>query len=312
MRPGRRPRRTAETGIKPLETDDIPADRHVLIAGPTASGKSALALRLAERQGGVIVNADAVQVHRAWRVLSARPAPEEEARAPHALYGHLAPEEEYSVGQWLRDLEPLLASGERLILVGGTGLYFSALTEGLAEIPPVPTEVRAEAAERLAEGGAAALLAGIDAETAARIDRANPARVRRAWEVLRATGRGLARWQDETGPPRLPRAETVALRIDAPRDWLAARIARRFDAMLEAGALDEARAALPWWRHDLPAAKAIGAPELVAHLRGEMTLDEARDRAVTATRRFAKRQRTWFRARMGAWHGIDARTLPRA
>jgi tRNA dimethylallyltransferase len=136
--------------------------------------------------------------------------------------------------------------------------------------------------------------------------------VRRAWEVLHATGRGLAQWQDETGPPRLPLERTVALRVDAPRDWLAERIARRFDAMLAAGALDEARALLPYWRHDLPAAKAIGAPELVAHLRGDMTLDEARARAVTATRRFAKRQRTWFRARMGAWHGIDARTLPRA
>mgnify|MGYP003563561063 FL=1 len=295
-----------------MDTNDIPADRHVLIAGPTASGKSALALGIAERQGGVIVNADAVQVHRAWRVLSARPSEDEEARAPHALYGHLAPEEEYSVGQWLRDLEPLLASGARLILVGGTGLYFSALTEGLAEIPPVPAEVRARAAERLAEGGAPALLAGIDAETAARIDRANPARVRRAWEVLHATGRGLAQWQDETGPPRLPLDQTVALRVDAPRDWLAERIARRFDAMLAAGALDEARALLPYWRHDLPAAKAIGAPELVAHLRGDMTLDDARERAVTATRRYAKRQRTWFRARMGEWHGIDARTLPRA
>lgn len=295
-----------------MEIEDIPADRHVLIAGPTASGKSALALRLAERQGGVIVNADAVQVHRVWRVLSARPAPAEEARAPHALYGFLAPEAEYSVGQWLRDLEPRLHGGDRLILVGGTGLYFSALTEGLADIPAIPEPVRAEAAERIAEGGTAALLAELDAATASRIDRANPARVRRAWEVLRATGRGLAQWQDETGPPRLPLGDTAPLRIDAPRDWLATRIERRFDAMLAQGALDEVRAVLPIWRGDLPASKAIGAPELVAHLQDGIPLEDARAQAVAATHRFAKRQRTWFRARMRAWHGVDARGLPRA
>ncbi|WP_233495474.1 tRNA (adenosine(37)-N6)-dimethylallyltransferase MiaA [Rhodosalinus halophilus] len=288
---------------------NLPADRHVLIAGPTASGKSALALALAERQGGVIVNADAIQVYRCWRVLSARPSAEEEARAPHALYGFLDAGADYSVGQWLRDLAPLLRSGARLIVTGGTGLYFSALTEGLAEIPPVPDDIRAEARARRDEHGIAHLLAELDAETAARIDQANPARVLRAWEVLRATGRGLARWQAETGPPLLPLGEAVPLRVDAPRDWLAARIERRFDAMLAGGALDEVRALLPDWRPDLPAAKAIGAPELAAHLRGEMTLAEARARAVAATRRFAKRQRTWFRARMRDWTGVDARDL---
>lgn len=307
-----RPRRTVcasrMTAPKSLELNDIPRDLPVLIAGPTASGKSALALRIAEAQGGVIVNADAVQVYGCWRALSARPTPAEEARAPHALYGFLPAEKEYSVGQWLRDVAPLLADGRRPIVTGGTGLYFSALTEGLAEIPPIPKSVRAEANARLAEGGLPALLAQLDAETAARIDRANPARVSRAWEVLRATGRGLARWQDETGPPLLPLGRTLPIVVAAPREWLADRIEARFDAMLGHGALDEVRALLPRWRADLPAAKAIGAPELAAHLRGELSLEAARADAIAATRRFAKRQRTWFRARMGAWHTVDART----
>jgi tRNA dimethylallyltransferase len=297
------------TSPKPLDLNDIPPDRPVLIAGPTASGKSALALRIAEAQGGVIVNADAVQVYDCWRVLSARPSPEEEARAPHALYGFLPAEEEYSVGQWLRDVAPLLAEGGRPIVTGGTGLYFSALTEGLADIPAIPPEVRAEATARLAENGLPALLAELDVETAARIDRANPARVSRAWEVLRATGRGLAQWQDETGPPPLPLGQTVPIVVTAPRDWLADRIEARFDAMLARGALDEMRALLPRWRPDLPAAKAIGAPELAAHLRGEVSFEAARTQAIAATRRFAKRQRTWFRARMRAWHALDARGL---
>lgn len=308
-----RPRRTVcadpMTSPKLLEVKDIPANRPVLIAGPTASGKSALALRIAETQGGVIVNADAVQVHDCWRVLSARPSPEEEARARHALYGFVPAEEDYSVGRWLRDVAPLLAEGVRPIVTGGTGLYFSALTGGLAEIPPVPPEVRAEANARIADKGLQELLAELDAETAARIDRANPARVSRAWQVLRATGRGLARWQDETGLPLLPLSAAVPLLVTAPRDWLADRIEARFDAMLERGALDEVRTLLPRWRPELPAAKAIGARELAAHLRGEMSLETARAQAVTATRRFAKRQRTWFRARMGAWHTLDARAL---
>ncbi|WP_371038435.1 MULTISPECIES: tRNA (adenosine(37)-N6)-dimethylallyltransferase MiaA [unclassified Rhodosalinus] len=284
-----------------MELKDIPADLPVLIVGPTASGKSALALEIARRQGGVIVNADAIQVHRSWRVLTARPSKAEEAEVPHALYGFLPPGSDYSVGQWLRDLEPILAGPDRPIVVGGTGLYFSALTEGLAEIPEVPPELRQEAAARLAEGGLGALLAELDAATAARIDTANPRRVTRAWEVLRATGRGLADWQDDTPPPRLALSRTVPILVDAPKAWLSPRIEARFDAMLEGGALEEARALLPVWSPDLPAAKAIGAAELVAHLRGEMSLDAARAAATVATRRFAKRQRTWFRARMRGW-----------
>lgn len=276
----------------------------VLLAGPTASGKSALALEIADRLGGEIVNADALQVFADWRILTARPSPDDEAAHPHHLYGHVPGTAAYSVGHWLRDLRPLL-SGRRPIIVGGTGLYFTALTEGLAEIPPTPPEVRAEADARLAEHGSAPLLAELDAETAARIDRLNPVRIQRAWEVLRTTGRGLAAWQDATPAPLLPLGKASAFLIPGARDWLAPRIARRFDAMLEAGVLDEARANLPGWSPALPSAKAIGAAELVAHLRGTLPLDAARERTITLTRQYAKRQRTWFRARMSAWTPVE-------
>lgn len=287
----------------------LPADRPVLIAGPTASGKSALALRIAETAGGVIVNADAIQVFACWRVLTARPDAAEEARAPHRLYGHVPCDFAYSVGHWLREVAEILQGDARPIIVGGTGLYFRALTEGLAEIPPTPPEIRAEADARLRSDGLEAMLSDLDVPTAARIDRQNPMRVQRAWEVLRATGRGLADWQDDTPPPLLPLDATTPLLVEAGKDWLNARIARRFDKMLDEGALDETRAMLPRWDAALPAAKAIGAPELIAHLRGELSLDAAREAATIATRQFAKRQRTWFRARMGGWTRIAAETL---
>ncbi|HHB80513.1 MAG TPA: tRNA (adenosine(37)-N6)-dimethylallyltransferase MiaA, partial [Aliiroseovarius sp.] len=234
------------------------------------------------------------------RILTARPPGEDLARAPHALYGHVPATTAYSVGAWLRDLAPLLAS-TRPIITGGTGLYFAALTEGLAEIPPIPAEIRAEADERRARAGLPALLSALDPATLARIDQKNPARVQRAWEVQAATGRGLADWQDATPPPLLPLAATTPLLIEADRDWLAARIARRFDAMLAQGALDEVRANLADWQPARPSARAIGAPELVAHLRGEIPLETARARAIIASRQYAKRQRSWFRARMGSW-----------
>jgi len=279
----------------------IPQDRPVLIAGPTASGKSALAMDIAQSQGGVIVNADAIQVFANWRILTARPSPEDEARLPHQLYGHVPGDAPYSVGHWLREVAPLLNHGLRPIIVGGTGLYFSALTEGLAEIPALPDDIRPEAEALLRRGGIAALLDYLDAATLARIDQHNPMRVQRAWEVWRGTGRSLADWQDNTPPPLLPLSQVTAIVFDAPKDWLNARIAQRFDAMLAAGALDEARANLDGWNPAALSAKAIGAPELIAHLRGEMTLDAARTSATIATRQFAKRQRTWFRARMKTW-----------
>lgn len=286
---------------------DIPADRPVLLAGPTASGKSALALALAEAQGGVIVNADASQVYDNWRVLTARPGADKTARAPHALYGHVAPDEDYSAGHWLREVGALLGRrAPRPIVTGGTGLYFRALTEGLADIPPVPPEIRAEGESLLAQRGPGALLAQLDAATARVIDRANPRRLLRGWEVLRATGRGLADWQAETPPPLLPAADCTCLVVAAPATWLEARITRRLDAMLSAGALDEVRANLPGWDDARPAFRAIGARELAAYLRGECTLADARAATITATRQFAKRQRTWFRARMRTWHWLPA------
>jgi tRNA dimethylallyltransferase len=280
----------------------------VLIAGPTASGKSALALRIARDQGGVVVNADALQVWSCWRVLSARPSAAEEAQAPHRLYGHQPPGADYSVGHWLRELAPILAAhrtgGPRPIIVGGTGLYFTALTEGLAEIPPTPPAIRAEADARMAAEGPAALLAALDAQTRARIDTQNPARVQRAWEVMRTTGRGLADWQDDTPPPLLPLESCAPLLLEAGRDWLAERIDHRFDVMLKTGALEEARAMAPHWESAALWAKAIGAPELVAFVQGRLDLDSARARAQAASRQYAKRQRTWFRSRMGHWHKI--------
>lgn len=278
----------------------IDASRHLLIAGPTASGKSALALSVARVQGGLIVNADALQVWSCWRVLTARPSPEDEAQAPHALYGHVAPDRSYSVGDWLRDVAGL--TGQRMIIVGGTGLYLTSLTQGLAYVPPTPPAIRAEGDARLAEDdGLARMVAELDPPTRDRIDLRNPARVQRAWEVLRATGRGLSDWQADTPPPLIAARDSQRVLVTADRDWLADRIARRFHAMMEAGALDEARALLPQWDPTRQWARAIGAPDLIAHLRGETDLPTATQRAIIATRQYAKSQRIWFRGRMRDW-----------
>ena len=280
----------------PPDPDPDP-ETTVLLAGPTASGKSALALRLAVRQGREVVNADALQVHDAFRVLTARPTPEHEAQAPHRLYGHVPWGAPYSAGHWLREVRPLLERRPAPVIVGGTGLHFAVLTQGLAAIPAVPPEIRAQGdATPLPE-----LVAALDAATRARIDLRNRARVQRAWEVLRVTGRGLADWQSRTGPPLLAPERACALVLDPGRDALAPRIAARFDVMLEEGALEEVGAVLHRWRPTLPAARAIGAAELVSHLRGEIALEAARDAAIAATRRYAKRQRTWLRSRMSGW-----------
>lgn len=286
---------------------ELAPDRHrpVLIAGPTASGKSALALAIAEEAGGVIVNADAIQVYDDWRILTARPSIADEARARHLLYGHVSGRRAYSVGDWLRDLAPILEGSDRVIIVGGTGLYFSALTEGLAQIPATPVSIRSRAMSRLGAGERAAMVAELDPESRSRIDTNNPMRVQRAWEVLQATGRGIAAWQRETPAPLLALRDAQPVLFDAPKDWLNARIAARFRQMVESGALQEARTNLPGWSPDLPSAKAIGAAELMAHLRGEMPLETAIERASILTRQFAKRQRSWFRARMQDWARID-------
>ncbi|GAB4547632.1 MAG: tRNA (adenosine(37)-N6)-dimethylallyltransferase MiaA [Ruegeria sp.] len=279
----------------------VPEGKPVLIAGPTASGKSALALAVAERFGGVIVNADASQVYDCWRVISARPSAEEEVRAPHALYGHVPFDETYSAGQWLREVTPLVSGDLRPIIVGGTGLYFKTLTEGMAEIPPTPAAIRAQAdAMPLPD-----LLAEVDPRTRAGLDTRNRARVQRAWEVERATGRSLAEWQAETPPPALRLEQAVPIVVDVDKAWLLDRINRRFDQMLATGALDEVAAMRDRYDPSLPSCKAIGVPELMAYVTGDLTLDEAREKATIATRQYAKRQRTWCRSRMKDWHKVD-------
>lgn len=275
--------------------------RPVLLAGPTASGKSALALALAQRQRRVIINADALQVYAMWRVLSARPADAEMEQVAHFLYGMVGYDQDWSVGHWLRAATALLDQHPNAVVVGGTGLYFAALTEGLAEIPPTPPDIRKLADQRMARNGHAALLAELDAATAARIDSANPARIQRAWEVLQTTGRGLAAWQADTPPPALPLSRASAYVLRPPKEWLNARIDSRFEGMITAGALEEARAVLPHWDPGAPWAKAIGAPELIAHLQGHISLPQAIESAKLASRQYAKRQRSWFRNRCRDW-----------
>ena len=287
-----------------LVSKNISRTAPVLIAGPTASGKSALALAIARRDGRMIVNADALQVYARWRILTARPSLLDEAEAEHRLYGHVARDVTYSVGDWLREVGSLLQTARPLVIVGGTGLYLSALTEGLVDIPATPTAIRDVADLRRAEEGIGGLLQELDFATSEKIDKANPARVQRAWEVLQATGRGLAEWQSETGPALIPLRDAEAIVLRPAVDGLNSRIDQRFDAMLVGGALAEVAAELPHWQPDKPSARAIGAPELIRHLRGDLPLDAAISAAKLASRQYAKRQRTWLRSRMAGWSSI--------
>jgi len=286
----------------PSELATLQPRTPVLIAGPTGCGKSALAMRIAQEHGGVVINADAIQVYETFRHLTARPSLQDEALVTHRLYGHISHTHSYSVGQWLREITPWFESIERPIVVGGTGLYFRALTQGLAEIPAIKPTVAAQSERLLAESGHRALADQLDAATQARIDLNNPMRVQRAWQVLHSTGRSLAAWQDETPPAIVGLADTVPIVFDVGRDWLNPRIKRRFNQMLADGALQEVQDLLPHWSPNLPCAKAIGAPQLVAYLRDEISLDTAIDLATIATQQFAKRQRTWFRSKMADWH----------
>jgi tRNA dimethylallyltransferase len=281
----------------------------ILIAGPTASGKSALALALAEKIGGTIVNADSMQVYRNLRVITARPTPEEEARVPHRLYGHVDETENYSVGRWCRDvgeaLTEIAAQGRVPILVGGTGLYFKALTSGLAAVPPIPAEVRSQVRGRMQSEGVAALYAELierDAATAHRLMVNDRSRISRALEVVLATGRSLSDWHREGMPALVDSARAAKIFLTCERKQLVTRIETRFAAMLETGALDEVRA-LAACQLDplLPAMKAHGVPWLIRHLNGEISLDEAAAGAIMDTRRYAKRQLTWFRNQMTDW-----------
>lgn len=284
----------------------------VLIAGPTASGKSRAALALAEAISGVVINADSMQVYAEAPVLTAQPSAQDRARVPHLLYGHVPAREVYSVGRWRDDaiaaLEQARAMARTPIFVGGTGMYFGALTDGLAAIPPIPQDVRDAARALLEEIGVAALhdrLAARDPLTAARLRPTDPQRVLRAWEVLAATGRPLAAWQDAPAAPVLPVPKDIAAFVlDPPRPLLRDQIAARFEKMVDGGGLDEARA-LAGLDPALPASKLLGLRPLQELAAGNLTREAALEAAVTATRQFAKRQMTWFRHRMAHYIWYD-------
>jgi tRNA dimethylallyltransferase len=287
----------------------------VLIAGPTASGKSALAISLAERRGGIIINADSMQVYRDLCIITARPTAAEEERAPHQLYGHVDAAENFSVGRWCREAAAALAAaeseGRAAILVGGTGLYFSALTRGLAAVPPIPASIRAEVRARLARDGAPALHAELsrrDPAAAARLMPADGTRITRALEVVLATGRPLKEWQEDDAPPILDASRAAKVFLMPERETLLRRIDARFDGMIAAGALEEVRAlAARDLAPELPAMKAHGVPWLIRHLKGQMTLTEAAEEAKRDTRQYTKRQATWFRNQLPefAWVAPD-------
>ncbi len=280
--------------------DDI---RPVLIAGPTASGKSALALALAQATGGVIINADSMQVYRDLRIITARPTADEEALAPHRLYGHVDAAINFSAGSWVADaamvLEELRGQNRLPIFAGGSGLYFKALTRGLSAVPPIPPELRERVRARLERDGVEALhaeLARRDPASAERLKPRDRTRIARALEVIEATGRSLTDWHRDGLPPLLPPGRFSALFLSPDRDALYARIDARFDAMLAAGALQEVER-LAARRLDplLPAMKAHGVPGLLRHLKGEISRDEAAAIGRADTRHYAKRQFTWFR-----------------
>jgi len=277
-----------------------------LIAGPTASGKSALALRMAEALDGEIVNADSMQIYRDLRVLTARPSDEEEARAPHHLFGVADASDGWSVGRWLfaavEAIQAIQARGRTPILVGGTGLYFLALTRGLADIPAVPEAVRRQVEQTFDEAGETAVreaLQAVDPAAAARIYPGDRQRLVRALSVARATGRALSEWQADTRPVI---ADYRAVVIEPPRAALYARCDARFAAMVEQGALEEARALLARNLDTaLPLMKAVGLRELGRHLSGELSLEAAIALGAQETRRYAKRQTTWFANQTPDW-----------
>jgi tRNA dimethylallyltransferase len=308
----------------------LPGDnKAVLIAGPTASGKSALALRLAEKSGGTIINTDSMQVYRDLKVLTARPTSDEVDRVPHRLYGHVDAIVNYSAGSYVADAAAVLAevrgAGSLPIFIGGTGFYFKALTRGLSAVPPIPSEIRDAVRARLDRDGVEALhaeLASSDPEAFERLKPRDRTRIARALEVVEATGRPLADWHRDGLPPLLPPGTFQALFLAPEREALYARIDARFDAMLEVGALDEvARLAARELDPLLPAMKAHGVPALIRYLNGEITREEAADIGKADTRHYAKRQFTWFRHQLPefvwmtpeeakAWveaNGVDAR-----
>jgi tRNA dimethylallyltransferase len=284
----------------------------ILIAGPTTSGKSALALALAETLGGSVINADSMQVYRDLRIITARPSPADEAQVPHRLYGLVDAAENYSAGRWCVDASAAMAEAGRAgrlpILVGGTGLYFKSLTQGLAAVPPIPCAVRAEVRARLKSEGAEVLHAELlrhDPAAAARVMPNDGSRITRALEVVTATGRALSDWHREGLPAAVDPARAIKIFLDVERPELYRRIDQRFDAMLADGALDEVRAlAARGLDPSLPAMKAHGVPWLIRYLNGEIPLAEAVEGGKRDTRRYTKRQATWFRNQLPDWQWI--------
>ena len=281
--------------------EEINPNTPILIAGQTASGKSHLALQVAVQHGGTIINADASQVYNNWRILTARPSIEDEAKINHKLYGHIDGVTEYSVGTWIKEIRETLLSNSRPIIVGGTGLYFSALTSGLVDIPEIPETIRQEATSKIAKNGFESLVREIDEETAEKIDKNNPMRVQRAWEVLMSTGRGLNSWHRETPEPTLDLNKCRAILVDGEVSLINDRINKRFDQMIEQGLIQEAKNNLVTWNKMNPSSKAIGAQELIDYLNNKISIDELREQILIATRQYAKRQRTWFRSKMKSW-----------
>ncbi|HVX36628.1 MAG TPA: tRNA (adenosine(37)-N6)-dimethylallyltransferase MiaA [Hyphomicrobium sp.] len=281
----------------------------ILIAGPTASGKSALALAIAEHVGGVIINADSMQVYRELSILTARPQPDEEARVPHMLYGFVPAAEAYSTGRFVADVTETIAkareAGRRPVIVGGTGLYFKALLEGLSPIPRIDPGIREHWRAEAERRGAAELhreLMARDAQMAERLAPADTQRIVRALEVLEQTGRSLADWQKVRGVPVVQEAEAVRLLVTLDRAELHARADARFDRMIAAGAIEEVRAlAAQGLGPDLPAMRAIGVRPLLSVVQGESTLEAAGEAAKAETRQYIKRQETWHRRYMISW-----------
>jgi tRNA dimethylallyltransferase len=289
----------------------------ILIHGPTASGKSALSVALAKRVGGEVINADSMQVYRDLRLISARPAVAEMDGIEHHLFGHVPASERYSTGRWLDDIKPVIAKVQRRgnvpIVIGGTGLYHLALTEGLSEIPPVPDDVRAEVSEIHKAGGVAALrekLEQVDRETATRLGEGDRQRLSRALEVWFATGKSISSFQGKKGRAILNEGEWLGVALTPARARLYARIDRRFEGMLMEGAMEEARGlAAQNLPTDLPAMKAHGVPWLIAYLRGELSPEMAAENAKRDTRRYAKRQFTWIGRQFPFWPRIPSLSI---
>lgn len=291
----------------------MPDLKPILIAGPTASGKSALAASFAREQNCVIINADALQVYSCWRILTARPSVDDEHEFPHSLYGHVTAETRYSVGTWIREVAEVLsnakANGIRPIFVGGTGLYMKALTSGLAHIPEISNDLRNQAERMVRDGDLNRLLQDLesgDPELMKKLDRKNPARVIRAWEVLKSTGRPMSYWQSQGAKPLIDSSDCSRFLVAVEADDLNDRIERRFHWMVENGGISECETYIKNFpsKPSVPSSKALGARQLIDYIQGETSLDAAIESSVIETRQFAKRQRTWIRNQMKDWNPV--------